>query len=159
MERSFKVGDLVYLKLQPYRQSSLKEKVKILKPRFYGPYCKICHIGEVTYKLELLEGSRIHNVFHVSCLKKVVRQNVTVATDLPPLNKEEKLILEPAKIIEICEKTLWHHIVKEYLVHWKHLLLDDTMWEGEHILQHPALHLLEDKQNLGREDCNVSVIK
>ena len=107
MERSFEVGDLVYLKLQPYRQSSLKEKGKEkLKPRFYGPYRVVCRIGEVAYELELLEGSRIHNVFHVSCLKKVVGQNITVAIDLLPLNEEGKLILEPTEIIEACEKTL-----------------------------------------------------
>lgn len=105
-----------------------------MKPRFYGPYRVVCHIDEVAYKLELLEGSRIHNVFHVSCLKKVVGQNVTVATNLPPLNEEGKLILEPAEIIEVREKTLWNRMVKEYLVRWKHLLLDDTTWKGEHIL-------------------------
>jgi hypothetical protein len=39
IERSFEIGDLVYLRLQPYRQSSLKATGKEkLKPRFYGPY-------------------------------------------------------------------------------------------------------------------------
>lgn len=160
IERSFGVGDLVYLRLQPYRQSSLKEKGKEkLKPRFYGPYRIVRCIGEVIYELELQEGSRIHNVFHVSCLTKAIGQNVTVATDLPPLNEEGKLILESAKIIEVREKALRNRTLKEYLVHWKHFPLDDAMWEGEHILQHSALHLLEDKQNLGQRDCNVPIIK
>ncbi len=153
MERSFEVGDLVYFHFQPYQQSWLKEKGKEkLKPQFYGPYRVVCCVGEVTYKLKLPKGSRIHNVFHVSCLKKVVGQNVTVATNLPPLNEEGKLILEPTEIIKVREKTLQNGMVKEYLVHWKHLPLDDATWEGKHILQHPTLHLLEDKQNLGRED-------
>lgn len=82
-----------------------------------------------------------------------------IATDLPPLNKEGKLIFELVEIIEVCEKTLRNYTVKEYLVRWKHLSLDDVTWEGDHILQHFALHLLEDKQNLGQEDCNVLVIK
>ena len=39
VERSFEVGDFVYLRLQPYRQSSLKKKgAEKLQPRFYGPY-------------------------------------------------------------------------------------------------------------------------
>ena len=70
IERSFEVGDLVYLRLQPYRQYSLKKKgAKKLKPRFYGPY-RIIKVGEVAYELELPQESKIHNVFHVSNLKK-----------------------------------------------------------------------------------------
>ena len=75
-------------------------------------------------------------------------QNIVVTTDLLPLNEEGKLVLEPTKIIDVCEKTLWNYTLREYLVHWKHLLFDDTTWEGEQILQHPTLHLL-DKQILG----------
>ena len=73
MERQFEVRDLVYLWLQPYQQSSLKKKgVEKLKPRFYGPYRVIRRIGQVAYELELPQGSKIHNIFHVSCLKKVL---------------------------------------------------------------------------------------
>ncbi len=137
IERSFEVGDLVYLRLQPYQQSSLKGTGKEkLKPRFYGPYRVICRIGEVAYKLELPEGSRIHSVFHVSCLKKAIGKNVIVAIDLLLVNEEGKFILEPAEILEVCEKTLWNCMVKEYLVRWRHRPLDDAMWEGKHILQH-----------------------
>ena len=54
MERQFEVGDLGYLRLQPYRQSSLKQKeAEKLKPRFYGPYRVIRRIGQVAYELEL----------------------------------------------------------------------------------------------------------
>ena len=84
---------------------------------------------------------------------------MSVVTDLLPLNEEGKLILEPVEIIEVREKTLRNRTVKEYLVCWKHLPLDDAMWEGEHILQHLALHFLEDKRTLGWEDCDVPVIK
>lgn len=84
VECSFEVGDLVFLRLQPYRQSSLKKSsVYKLKPRFYGPYRVIRRVGEVAYELELPEGSKIHNVFHVSCLKKVMGQQASTATELP----------------------------------------------------------------------------
>jgi len=44
---------------------------------------------------------------------------------------------------------------KRCLVHWKNLRDDDATWEGEHILEHPTLRLLEGKQHLGGQDCHV----
>lgn len=74
VERKFEVGDKVYVRSQPYKQSSLKKKsgYEKLKPKFYGPYKVIHKVGEVAYVLELLENNKIHNVFHVSCLKKAL---------------------------------------------------------------------------------------
>ena len=93
VEWSFEVGDLVYLRLQPYKQYSLKQKgAEKLKPKFYGPYRVIRRRGEGAYELELPEGSKIHNVFHVSCLKKAVGQQFTTSSELPPLDEEEQLV-------------------------------------------------------------------
>ena len=89
VERSFEVGDFVYLRLQPYRQSSLKKKgAEKLQPRFYGPYKIIRKVEEVAYELELPPESKIHNVFHVSNLKKVVGQQIVTSSELPPLDDE-----------------------------------------------------------------------
>ena len=53
-ERNFQVDDLVYLKFQPYKQTSLKRNgAENLNPRYYGPYKVIQKIGEVAYELEL----------------------------------------------------------------------------------------------------------
>ena len=99
VERQFEVGDLVYLRLQPYRQSTLKQKgAEKLKPRFYGPYRVTRRIGEVAYELELPTGSRIHNIFHVSCLKKALGQQVTATKELPPTDDEGHLVLQPEAI-------------------------------------------------------------
>ena len=66
-ERSFEVGDLVFVRLQPYKKSTLKRSgAEKLKPRFYGPYKVIRKVGEVAYGLELPPKRKIHNFFHVS---------------------------------------------------------------------------------------------
>jgi hypothetical protein len=148
VERSFEVGDLVFLRLQPYRQSSLKKSgAEKLRPRFYGPYRVVRRVGEVAYELELPEGSKIHNVFHVSCLKKAVGQQVTTSVELPPLDEEGQLVLIPEEILEVRERRLRSRVIREFLIRWRDLPVEDATWEGDQILQHPNLQLLGDKQS------------
>ena len=49
------------------------------------------------YKLELPTDSRVHPVFHVFCLKKVVGDKISNQTIFPELDEEGKVILEPEK--------------------------------------------------------------
>lgn len=88
LEKIFIVGDWVFLRLQPYKQSSMKLSNKQkLAPCFFGHYQVIENFGEVAYKLILPLGSKIHNVFHVSCLKKKMGENITPQTIVPKLDE------------------------------------------------------------------------
>ena len=97
----------------------------------------------------------MHNIFHVSCLKKALGQQVTTATELPPMDDEGHLVLEPEAILDTRERHLMNRVIKEFLISWKNLPDEDATWEGEQILQHPLLQLLEDKQRFGEEDCDI----
>jgi hypothetical protein len=75
-----------------------------LKPKFYGSYRVIRRVGEVAYELELSKGSKIHNMFHVSCLKKAVGQHVSISEALPPLDEEGQLKLVSEEVLEQRER-------------------------------------------------------
>ena len=47
---SFNVGDVVFLRLRPYRQKSLAKHLnEKLSPRYFGPYKIVRRVGPVSY--------------------------------------------------------------------------------------------------------------
>jgi hypothetical protein len=79
-ERVFDVGDLIFLKLQPYVQSSLAPHAnQKLAFKFFGSFPIVQRIGTVAYKLKLTQRASIHPVFHVSQLKKAVESKLEAA--------------------------------------------------------------------------------
>lgn len=102
-ELIFKVGDEVFLKLRPYRQHSLaRKKYKKLAPKFYEPYMVIERIREVAYKLALPLEASIHNVFHISQLKKLVGQKNRIQDHPPALTEKFELQVIPEDILGVC---------------------------------------------------------
>ena len=66
----YEVGDYVYLKLQPYRQTTVAfHSFLKLALQFFGSYKVLTRVGPIAYKLEFLAGSQIHDFFYVSLLK------------------------------------------------------------------------------------------
>ena len=70
-ELVFEIGDYVYLKVSPMRSMKRFSMKGKLAPRYIGPFKILERLCEVAYQLELPESlSGVHDVFHVSQLKK-----------------------------------------------------------------------------------------
>ena len=65
-----------------------------LSSKYYGPYKVLQKIGSMACKLELPSSSRVHLVFHVSYLKKVISDKLPIQMMLPEFDEEGKIILE-----------------------------------------------------------------
>jgi hypothetical protein len=106
-EHKFEEGDQVFLRLQPYKKNSLKaEHCQKLAPKFYGSYTVLKHVGQVAYQLALPSHSRIHLVFHVSCLKKVIGTKCQIQTNLSELAEEGSIWLQPQAVLDQREHRL-----------------------------------------------------
>jgi hypothetical protein len=141
-ERSFEVGDWLFLRLQPYKHMSLKQvkKDNKLSPMYYGPYKVLQNIGTMAYKLELPASSRVHPVFHVSCLNNVIGDKIPVQTIFPELDEEGKNIMEPEAITDTRIHQLRNRSISGYLIKWRKLTTGDSTWEDESFIQkHPYL--------------------
>ena len=110
-----------------------------LEPKYYGPYKVLQNISSMVYKLELPISSWVNPVFHVSCLKKVIRDKIPIQIAFPDLDEEGKVILENEKISETRLKQVRNRVT-EYLVKWKNLLVEYSTREDESFIQkHPHL--------------------
>ena len=107
-EPSFDVRDMVLVRLQPYRQFSVTQgRHHKLCKRYYGPYPILERISKVAYRVGLLDGSRIHPVFHI-CILKLFRGKVVFQThDLPTKNSNSKPVYFPMALC--ATQTVFSH--------------------------------------------------
>jgi len=70
--KEFQIGDHVYIRIQAKRSTLQWAGCAKLAPRYCGPFQILARVGPVAYQLALPSHIRVHNVFHVSVLKKYV---------------------------------------------------------------------------------------
>lgn len=135
-ERSFDEGDTVYLRLVLYQHKSLaSHSFHKLQPRFYGPFEILAKVGHVAYKLKLPDNSKVHPVFHVSCLKKQLGVGVIHTVPLPIVTDAGLVQEQPLAILQKRMVQRGPIAATEVLVHWKNHSPDETTWEDYSDLQ------------------------
>ncbi|XP_068319657.1 uncharacterized protein [Pyrus communis] len=142
-DREYKVGDFVFLKLSPWKGVVRFGKRGKLSPRYVGPYQITERIGAVAYRLELpSELSMIHNVFHVSMLRKYV-PNPSHIIQLEPLevNQDVSYVEEPVAILDQQDKVLRNKVISLVKVLWRNHAVEEATWETEDLMrsQYPFL--------------------
>ncbi|WVZ81149.1 hypothetical protein U9M48_028562, partial [Paspalum notatum var. saurae] len=124
----FEKGDHVYIRF------GVKGKLAL---RYVGPFKITEQCGPVAYRLELPpQLVAVHDVFHVSKLKKCIRVPEEVVDTFqiqiePDLTYEE----QPIKILDQKQRSTRRRTINSYKVQWSNHSEEEATWEQEEFLQ------------------------
>jgi hypothetical protein len=130
---SFEVGDFVYFKVSPLRSLHCFKVRGKLALSFISPFKILEKKGEVAYQLELQpQLSDVHDVFHVSQLKKCLRVSEE-QNPIEDLDAKEDLSYQeyPIKILKTSERVTRNKRIKMCKVQWSHHTEEEATWESE----------------------------
>jgi hypothetical protein len=108
-----------------------------LSPRYIGPFLILEKCGNVAYKLELPPSlAGVHNIFHVSQLKKCLKVPVNVV--LPEVAPLETDLTYPEHLIKILDQKC--HVtrrktIKFFKIQWSNHTTEEATWESEDFLR------------------------
>ncbi|XP_070023052.1 uncharacterized protein [Nicotiana sylvestris] len=145
--------DLVYQAMK--RVKIIKERLKTAQSH-QKSYLDVRHrdlefkeddwrIGQVEYKLELPpEVSLVHPVFHVSMLKKVVRDPLAIL-QVETIEFREKLSYEEVlvAILDRQVRRLRNKEIASVKVLWRNQQVEEATWEAEEEMKKKYLYLFE----------------
>ena len=112
---------MVFLKLTPWKRVIRFQKRIKLNLRYIGPFRITESIGPVAYRLELpSELSQIHNVFHISMLRKY-SPDPSHILEASPIELKENLTFEPQPIAIMDQemKQLRNKVIPMVKVLWR----------------------------------------
>ena len=135
-----------------------------LSPRFVGPFEVLKCIGKVAYELTLLPTlARVHNLFHVSMLRKYIPDPSHVLNYKPLKIKDNLTYKEvPIQILDCKDQVLCTKTISLVKVLWKNHIVEEASWEREDEMKSNYLELFvnegmynfEDDIFLRGEGCN-----
>jgi hypothetical protein len=130
---AFETEDYVYLKVSPSRGTKRFGVKGKLAPRYVGPFPVVEWIGEVAHKLTLLPKlAGVHDVFHVSQLKKCFRvpEEQLLLDDLE-VQEDLTYAERPINILESTKRVTRGRRICMCKVQWNHHTENEATWERE----------------------------
>ena len=137
----YEISEKVFLKVSPWKKVMRFGRKGKLSPRFIGPYEVIEKVGSVAYRLALPpELENIHNVFHVSMLRRYRSDPLHVVSSeiielRPDLTYEEELV----EILTREVKELRNKRIPLVKVLWKNHKTEEGKWEREETMRQQYL--------------------
>ena len=139
----FEIGDFVFLKVSPWKGVVRFRGKGKLAPRYIGPYQILDRIGAAAYRLSLpAELSRLHDVFHVSNLRKYLADpsHVLAAVELE-IQDDLSYAEHPLRIVDRKEQVLRSKVIHWVKVIWSNHGAEEATWEGEEDMRSRYPHL------------------
>ncbi|XP_051116732.1 uncharacterized protein LOC127241631 [Andrographis paniculata] len=132
-EGQFQSGDLVLVKVSPMkgiRRFGIKGK---LSPCYVGPYEILDRVGDLAYRLALPNSmERIHNMFHVSQLRRyVVDPSHILSPDELELNEDLSYEEMPLWIMDTKVRTMRNRDIRMEKVMWSRHGVEEATWKVE----------------------------
>jgi hypothetical protein len=129
----FQVEGRVMLKVSPWKGIARFGRKGKLAPRYVGPFVITQRIGPVAYRLQLpQELSNVHNVFHVSNLKKCLhKEDVVIPLEEIRLGDKLWFVEQPVEIVQRNVKKLNCRRILIVKVRWDSRRGAKFSWEQE----------------------------
>ena len=137
------------MKVKANRSSPKLENCSKLAARICGPFEILERIGPVAYMLALPASMTVHNVFHISLLKKYIPDaNHVIDWNVIQVEQEGVLQVHHVRILDRKRKQLRNQAMGLVKVQWTWYGPKDATWEHEDAMRVEYLHPFEDFENL-----------
>ncbi|XP_073019316.1 uncharacterized protein [Primulina eburnea] len=146
----FEVGEKAYVKVSPMKGVIRFNMAGKLNPRYVGPFEILEKVGTLAYRLALPpDMSRIHNVFHVSQLRRYIPDPSHILDAGPllvesNLNEELKYEEIPIRIVDSKDQVLRQRTIPYVKVQWSNHTEREATWELEEKMREQYPYLFED---------------
>ncbi|KAK8506888.1 hypothetical protein V6N12_046249 [Hibiscus sabdariffa] len=147
----YEVGNKIFLKVSPWKKSLEVGKKGKLSPRYIGPFEVLEKVGHVAYRLALPPGfDKIHNVFHVSMLRKYrLDPSRVLAPEEVELNLDLSYEEGHVMILDRDVKRLRNKNISLVKVLWRNHKVEEATWELKETMRQQYPYLFDSCDSLG----------
>ncbi|KAK8931152.1 hypothetical protein KSP39_PZI016418 [Platanthera zijinensis] len=117
-------------------------KNRKLELRYVGPFMIVERVGVSSYRLELPANfTGVHDVFHISQLRKCVQSGRQVFDFVPQLELNLSYVEVPVRILDAQDRVLRRKTIPMVKILWRNQDVESATWELESAMRKAYPHL------------------